>query len=146
MPWLASLIAKHGLIRVIGAGVLLLAVLWFAGVLGLTKFKAWYYEGKADRLAVKLETSRAETKVARKDEKQVERAGEITADTIAAQDNRAAATEAATTKTVEVIRERIKIQPVVIPAPDDPIVRDAVAQARKRAETAQDRLRGASGD
>lgn len=146
MITISSLVARFGLLRVVGAGVLLLAVLWFAGVLGWSKAKAWYYEGKSDRLAVKLETSRAETKVARKDEKQVERAGEITADTIAAQDTRAAATEAATTQTVEVIRERIKNVPVVVPVADDPIVRDAVAEARKRAEAAQDRLRGASSD
>jgi hypothetical protein len=143
MPaFLVAWIAKYGLMKVIGAGLILLIVLFYGGMLGWSKTKAWYYEGKSQRLEAKLETSRAETKVARQDEKQVTQSAEITASTVQAQDEHAADTRAATTDATEAIHERIVQVPVTVRVPDDPIVRQRVAEARARAQAAADRLRG----
>lgn len=136
------LIAKYGYFKLACIAFVILLVLFYGSILGIAKFKGWYYEGKSERLEAKLETSKAETKVARKDEAQVTKAAEITGDTVKAQDQHAAENRAATQTTVEVIHERIKTVPVVVPVPDDPIVRDAVEQARARAQAAADRLQG----
>jgi cytoskeletal protein RodZ len=143
MPaFLAAWIAKYGLMKVIGAGVILLVVVIYVGKLGWAETKGWYYQGKSVRLEGKLETSRAETKVARQDEKQVTQSAEITASTVEARDEHAADTRAATTEATEAIHERIVQVPVTVRVPDDPIVRQRVAEARARAQAAADRLRG----
>jgi len=137
-------IVKYGALRVFGSAAILVAVVFFSGVLGWSKVKAWYYEGKVERVTEQRDIARTETKIARADEAQVTKAGAITADTIAAQDTHAADTRAATTQAREVIRDRIVEVPVAVPAADDPVVRLAVEQARKRAQAAADRLRRAS--
>lgn len=145
MSRLATLIARYGAIRVFGGVAVLLVAMAFSGVLGWAKVKAWYYEGKAERVTVQRDQARAETKVARKDEAQLERSTAITADTTAAQDKTASDQRAATTQTVEVIRERIREVPVAVLPADDPVVRLAVEQARARAQAASDRLQGTPG-
>lgn len=137
-----ALIAKYGVFKLACAAFVMLIVLFYASVLGIAKFKGWYYEKKSDRLEVKVETLKGEVKVARKDEAQVTKASEITADTVEAQDKHAAETSAATKTDIEVIHERIQIQPVVVPVPDDPIVRAAASKAAERAQAAEDRLSG----
>ena len=139
---IAGLIARFGLARVIGAGVLLLAVLWFGGVLGFSKIKAWYYEGKSERLEVKLKTSRAETKVARQDEAQVTKAAEITDATVTAQDNHAAEARAATKQSSEIIYEIIKADPAPVDSIADTRVLAEVDKAQHNAQAALDRLQG----
>lgn len=138
----ANLVARFGLLRVIGAGLLLVLMLSLAGKLGWTSVKAWYYEGKADHMEVQRDTARAETKVARKDEAQTARAAETTATTVAAQDQHAAQISEATSHATEVIDERIRQAPPAAVVPDDPVVRREADQAYLRAQAAEDRLRG----
>jgi hypothetical protein len=140
-----ALIAKYGVFKLACIAGVMLLVFFYGSILGIAKFRGWYYEHKADRLEAKLDTAKAEIKVARKDEAQVIKASEITAKTVDAQDNHAADNRAATNNIVEVIHERIKTVPVVVPVPDDPIVRDSVEQARIRAQASTDRLQGKTG-
>lgn len=137
-----ALIAKYGFFKLACFAVVILFMLFYGSILGIAKFKGWYYQGKSERQSVKIETLKTEVKVARKDEAQVTKASEITADTVKAQDQHAAENRAATQNTVEVIHERIKTVPVVIAVPDDPVVRHAVEQARARAQAASNRLQG----
>lgn len=130
--------AKNALVL----GLIAAAVLAIGGILGFAKFKAWYYQGKSERLEAKLEVSQAETKVARQDEAQGARSATAAATTVAAQDTHADAHRAGTTQATEVIRERIREVPVVVPAADDLLVRAEVDKARARAQAAQDRVRG----
>lgn len=140
-----TLIDRYGLARVAGAAVALLAVIYYAGTLGLAKAKAWYYENKVERVTEQRDTARAEATVARKDEAQVTRSAGITAITVAAQDQHAAIQHATTAKTVETIHDQIRRMPVVAPLSDDPVVRNAAEESRVRAQSAADRLRRAPG-
>jgi uncharacterized membrane protein YciS (DUF1049 family) len=148
MTWLDTLILKYGLPKLLFAAGLAL-VLSIVGVsFGWAKLSAWYYHRKADHLEQKLEVSKAETKVARKDEAQVTAAAAITKTTVAAQDAHAASTRTATTRATGVIYERVRLAPVAPAAApaDDPVVRAAVDQAIARAQAASDRLRGTPAD
>jgi len=134
---IGGLVAKWGLPRVIGAALVLVLVLRFAA---WPAVKAWYYEDKSERLEVKLETSKAETKVARQDEAQVTKATEITDATVTAQDTHAAEARAATKQSSEVIHEIIKADPAPVDSIADARVLAEVDKAQRNAQTALDRL------
>jgi cytoskeletal protein RodZ len=138
------LVLKYGLPKLIGAGVVLSIALIFGGILGWSKMQAWWYKGKAQRLEQKLEVSKQETKVARKDEAQVAGASKITNETVTAQDAHADSTRRVVSVASEVIDERIRQKPVAPAAviADDPVVRSAAHQAHTRAQAAADRLQG----
>jgi FtsZ-interacting cell division protein ZipA len=138
-----SLILRFGVAKVTAAiGVLLIAI-FLSGLFGFAKFKAWYYHHQDVKHVAQRDQARAERDIARKDEAQVERSSTISASTVAAQDQHAGAQRAATTQSSEVIRERIRQVPVVVPVPDDPVVRAAANEAVARAQAAADRVRGA---
>ena len=136
-----TLIDRYGVARVVGAAAVLLIVLYYAGTLGLAKAKAWYYKSQVEHVTDQRDQARDERDVARKDAEQTDRSAGITAITVAAQDQHAANQRAATRKIVETIHERIREVPVAVPASDDVVVRDAVEEARTRAQAAADRLR-----
>ena len=143
---LQKMILQYGARKVWGTFLLLGILLLVGTSFGVTKLRAWYYEGKSERLEAKLETSKLETKVARKDEAQVTRSSEIAAETITAQDTHAAGHRTATIQATEVIDERIRQDPVAFALPDDPVVRGTVAEAIDRAKAAQNRVRGTPPD
>lgn len=136
-------VERWGVVRVTGAIAVGLVVVFFVSLLGFTKIKAAYYEHKAEHVTEQRDQARVERDVARKDEAQVERSSTISTATVAAQDAHATATRAATTHAVEAIHERIREVPVVVPVPDDPVVRASVDEAIRRAQAAADRLQRA---
>lgn len=137
-----KLVLKYGLPKLIGAGVIALLLAIVGISFGWSKIQTWWYKGKSERLEQKLEVSKAETKVARKDEAQVTRASKITNETVAAQDAHADSTRQSVAHATEVIHERIRQNPAATLPPDDPVVRDRAREAVARAQAAADRLQG----
>jgi outer membrane murein-binding lipoprotein Lpp len=139
------LIAKYGVLPLAICACVLIIVLYFAAVLGVSKLKGWLNERRADRAEQALLIEKAKTKTLKADLKQTDNAGKIAADTVAQQDRKAKDQRQRTAEYVEVINERIIKVPVAVLPADDGVVRQAVHKARSRAVAAQDRLLGTPG-
>lgn len=143
MPGFPELIAKFGLLRVIGYGLALVAILYLTAWPRIT---SWWHENKADRLEQQRDQARGVARIKTREAEQTGRSSTIASNTTAAQDAAAIKIQADTGRATEVIRERIREVPVVVPVPDDPVVRLAAEQAFARAVAAQDRLQGKASD
>lgn len=136
---------RFGLLGTIVIGALLAAVLYLLLALAWSHLFGWWHARSNANLKADLGAAKAEIVVARHDEAQATHSAAITVATVAAQDKHLAETRAATTQTTEVIHERIRQVPVVVPVPSDPLVLLVVAKARERAQAAADRLSGTQG-
>jgi cytoskeletal protein RodZ len=143
---LEKLIAKYGILPLAVAGFVLLIVMYFSVVAGISKIKAAWYERQADRHEAIAEQAKADSKAVKSDLKQTDKAASIAAETTKKQDQTANGQRQNTAKAIEVISERIIEVPVVVPVADDPIVRDQVREARIRAQAAIDSMQRAPAD
>lgn len=144
-PFIVALIARFGAKTVGIACALLLAALLFGGWRLWESVEDWWQNRQLDKVTEQRDRAVGERDVARADRAQLERATDNTAATTAAQDAHLAETRADAATAAEVIDERIREVPVVVPVPDDPVVRQHAAAAVARARAADGRLRRAEG-
>lgn len=143
---LEAAVLRWGAPKVTAAIAIVLVSLFVGGLFGFAKVKAWYYQHQDAKHVSQRDQAREETKIARQDEAQVTRSSAIGTATVAAQDAHGSAQRTAAAAATEVIHERIRKVPVVVPVPDDPVVRASVDEALRRAQAAADRVRGTPGD
>lgn len=140
----AYLLARFGAVKLAIAGAILLVILAFAGIAGWNKIKASWYESVAESAKAQLKAEKANVKTLQKDLEVTDKAVAVTADTVKKMDKTAIKQRVATAKSKEIVRERIQSQPVVTTAVD-PVVLNAVREARLRAEAASRAVSGAQG-
>lgn len=140
--WASKKVAEWG---VVGTAIRLaipLAVLYLLTSIAWLSVSKWYYKSKAEKQAGVITEQKLDIGELKENAKQSDRADIIQADTIEKQDAATIETHAAGIKATEVIHERIKIQPAVVPMPDDPIVRAVADKAYQRALAARNQVRG----
>lgn len=140
----AYLLARFGGVKLAIAGAILLVILAFAGIAGWNKIKASWYESVAESAKAQLKAEKANVKTLQKDLEVTDKAVAVTADTVKKMDKTAIKQRVATAKSKEIVRERIQSQPAAATV-IDPVVLNAVRQARGRAEAASRAVSGAQG-
>lgn len=144
--FLSRLIARYGVLPLAIAGFILLIILMFGSIAGISKIKANWYEHKAEKLDVKARQSERAAQIAKADTKQTQKAADIAADTTRKQDQTATGQRQNTAKAIEVIHERIIKVPVTVLPATDPVVFEQVREARGRALAAANHLSGTQGN
>ena len=142
---LERLIAKYGVFPLACAGFVLLIILAFATIAGINKIKANWYESVAEAAKAQVQVQKANVKVLKQDIKKTDAAVEVAVDTVKKQDKTANRQRQATAKAKEIIHERIESKPAVNPPVIDPVVFNAVRQARDRAIAASSAVSGTEG-
>ena len=135
-------VAEWGVVGTAIRLAILLAVLYLLTSIAWLSVSKWYYKNKAEKQTAVITEQKLDIGELKENAKQSDRADTIQAETIEKQDAATIEIHAANTKATEVIHERIKIQPVVVPVPDDPIVRAVADEAYQRAIAARNKVRG----
>ena len=142
----AYLLARFGGVKLAIAGLIFVVFLTFAGIAGWNKIKASWYESVAESAKAQLKAEKANVKTLQKDLEVTDKAVRVTVDTVKKMDKTAIKQRVATAKSKEIVHERIIKNPVVDHIDViDPVVLNAVREARDRAETASRAVSGAQG-
>ena len=139
----AYLLARFGGVKLAIAGTILLVILVFAGIAGWNKIKANWYQSVAEAAKAQVQVQKANVKTLQKDLEVTDKAVAVTVDTVKKMDKSAIKQRVATAKSKEIVHERIIKNPVVDHIDViDPIVLNAVRQARDRAAAASRAVSG----
>lgn len=142
----AYLLARYGAVKLAIAGAILLVILAFAGIAGWNKVKAHWYQSVAESAKAQLEAQKANVKTLQKDLAATDKAVSVAQDATVKQDKAAIKQRTATAKSKEIVHARIIKSPVVDHINViDPIVFNAVREARDRAEAASRAVSGTQG-
>lgn len=136
------LILRYGLPTVLTAAVVAAALAIIGGKIAWKNIVIAWQANKIEKIEAQRDYAKAETKVAKADLEQTESAVEITDQARANTDAWLAFTAKQTANAGEVIHERIREVPVLVPVPSDPAVMRVVAEAHARATAAAHRLPG----
>jgi hypothetical protein len=142
---LERLIAKYGVFPLACAGFILLIILCFATIAGVNKIRAHWYQSVAEAAKAQLEVQKANVKVLQKDLEKTDKAVSVTVETVKKQDRTANRQRQNTAKAKEIIHERVVKVPVVAAPVVDPVVFNAVREARDRAVAAAGAVSGTEG-